>query len=123
MKRISATISAAVIAMIVGSPLQAQAPIVPSFEVASVKPNKSGPQQPSILNIQPGDRVTITNAPLRSLIQAAYRLNGLQLVGGPSPTSPERFDIVAKAATPVSADELLIPTDHRSLPPYKNSSA
>jgi uncharacterized protein (TIGR03435 family) len=76
---------------------QSQAPAAnPSFEVASVKPNKSGTQQ-VMLGLQPGGRFTATNAPLRMLIRNAYQLQDFQLVGLPDWASSERFDIVAKA--------------------------
>lgn len=75
-----------------------QAPAVPSptFEVASVKPNKSG--QPFVsLGIQPGGRFTATNVPLRLLIRNAYQIQDFQLVGAPDWVSTDRFDIIAKA--------------------------
>lgn len=73
----------------------AQAP-TPSFEVASVKPNKSGDQR-VMLGIQPGGRFTATNVPLRMLIRNAYQLQDFQLVGGPGWLTSDRFDVLAKA--------------------------
>jgi uncharacterized protein (TIGR03435 family) len=84
----------------------AQAPQSPAFEVASVKPNKSGPFDLQRLVIQPGDRVTATNVPLLIIIQAAYRLDRAQILGGPSWLNSERFDITAKADAPASAEQL-----------------
>lgn len=77
---------------------QAQPPqtAAPAFEVASVKPNKSGDGR-VMLGIQPGGRFTATNVPLRMLIRNAYLLQDSQLVGGPDWITSERFDIVAKA--------------------------
>lgn len=75
----------------------------PEFEVASVKPNKSGNNSISISR-QPGGRVTVTNAPLRMLITFAYDLREHQLSGGPGWLSSDRYDIVAKADNPNPTD-------------------
>jgi hypothetical protein len=74
----------------------APAPGSQAFEVASVKPNKSGDGRISI-QMQPGGRFTATNFPLRELIRMAYGVQNSQLVGGPDWIGSERFDIVAKA--------------------------
>ena len=65
------------------------------FEVASVKPNKSGVLGSSIRR-QPGGGLTATNMPLRALITFAYQLQPYQLVGDPAWIRNEMFDIVAK---------------------------
>ena len=76
------------------------------FEVASVKPNASG--APGIdIDTQPGGRLTITNASLRNLVTFAYRIQDNQLVGGPDWARSARFDIVAKAETEATTEELL----------------
>ena len=67
-----------------------------SFEVASVKPNKSGDQASSSF-VRPGGRYTATNVTLRMLMRSAYGVHDDQIVGGPSWTNSDRFDIVAKA--------------------------
>ena len=68
----------------------------PSFEVASVKPNKSGEQGMSIAT-QPGGRYIATNVPLGMLIRNAFELQESQLAGLPDWAASERFDITAKA--------------------------
>src|SRR5213593_3902315 len=68
----------------------------PQFEVASVKPNKSGDNR-VMIGVQPGGRFTATNVPLRMLIRNAYQLQDFQLVGGPDWMSTDRYDIAAKA--------------------------
>jgi uncharacterized protein (TIGR03435 family) len=68
----------------------------PSFEVASVKPNKSGVPAMSI-ETPPGGRFIATNVDLGVLIRNAYGLQESQLAGLPDWTASERFDIVAKA--------------------------
>jgi uncharacterized protein (TIGR03435 family) len=72
----------------------------PTFEAASVKPNKSGPG-PIGIGFAPGGRFRATNVTLRMLIGAAYGapqiLPDFQILGGPKWLESERFDIVAKA--------------------------
>ena len=70
-------------------------PETQTFEVATVKPNKSGDGR-QFIQRQPGGRVTVTNMPLRQLITFAYVLAPFQLVGGPSWIASDRFDMVAK---------------------------
>lgn len=72
----------------------------PAFEVASVKPNKSG-DLGIRFGMQPGGRFTVTNAPLRPLILQAYGLQDFQLIGGPEWMKSDRFDIVAKASADI----------------------
>jgi uncharacterized protein (TIGR03435 family) len=73
-------------------PLAAQSS---SFEVASVKQNKSG-SRGGILRILPGGRVTVTNFSVRQLINFGWQLAGFQVVGGPEWTNDDAYDIVAK---------------------------
>src|ERR1700676_1371239 len=77
---------------------QSAAPVIgdQAFEVASVKPNKSGDGR-IFFQMQPGGRFTATNVPLRELIRVAYGIQNFQLVGGPDWIGSDRFDIVAKA--------------------------
>lgn len=78
------------------APQAAPDPNVPLyFEVASVKPNRSG-EQGGRIGRQPGGRVTVTNVPLRQLISFAYQMTPTTLVGGPAWIAQERYDIVAK---------------------------
>src|SRR5580765_2778698 len=70
-------------------------PAAQTFEVATVKPNKSGDGR-QFIQRQPGGRVTVTNMPLRQLITFAYVLAPFQLVGGPSWIASDHFDMVAK---------------------------
>jgi len=84
-----------------------------AFEVASVKPNKSGPRSPQRAGLQPGDRVTMINVPLLVLVQIAYP--GMsEIVGAPNwmghagtPNfEAERFDVNAKAERPATVEQL-----------------
>src|SRR6202035_3858710 len=86
----------------------AMAPL--AFEVASVKPNKSG-ASPSRLDFEVGGRFTARNIPLRTLILIAYRIQGFQLSGGPDWLN-DRFDIAANAEgnPPVNELQLMLRT-------------
>ena len=67
----------------------------PSFEVATIKVNKSG-ENNQLIQRQPGGRVTVTNMPARFLIMFAYQLAQFQVVGGPPWITSDRFDMIAK---------------------------
>jgi uncharacterized protein (TIGR03435 family) len=72
-----------------------------SFEVASVRPNKST-TRPG-LQFLPGGRFTATNLPLFVLIATAYDVpfQSVRLSGGPDWTRSERYDL--EAAAPAGA--------------------
>lgn len=85
----------------------AQAPATrPAFEVASVKPNKSG--EPRVMiRTEPGGRFTATNVPLRVLIRNAYGITeDARIVDAPGWITSDRFDIVAR---PPGGTQPLIP--------------
>jgi uncharacterized protein (TIGR03435 family) len=78
------------------SPLTVTGPL-PTFEVASVKPNKpdaSGRVQVGIA-FEPG-RFNATAVTVKQLIALAYHVREIQVVGGPSWIDSDRFDIDAK---------------------------
>jgi uncharacterized protein (TIGR03435 family) len=82
--------------------LMAQTP--PAFEVAAVKPNKSGTTQANIGMLPNG--VNFVNLPLRAVIQFAYGINQpSKLVGVPDWAVTERYDINARAVGPVTLEE------------------
>jgi uncharacterized protein (TIGR03435 family) len=89
--------------------LSAQTPPTPTFEVASIKPNKSGPGSIQRAGLQPGDRVNMTNVTLRILMQIAYP-GPSEIIGGPSwigsGPSGDRFDVNAKAEASSSREQL-----------------
>jgi len=79
----------------------------PSYDVASVKPNKSGSQN-SGTSTRNG-QLTATNVTLRAMIRNAYGLQDFQIVNGPGWVDSERFDIIAKAeGEPSPADRRLM---------------
>jgi uncharacterized protein (TIGR03435 family) len=87
---------------------QAPAAAAPAaFEVASVKPNKSGDNR-VMFSIQPGGRFTASNVQVRQLIANAYDMQMFRIEGGPAWIGSERYDIQAKAegATELTRDRL-----------------
>jgi uncharacterized protein (TIGR03435 family) len=66
------------------------------FEVASVKPNTSGPEHSS--TDVDGNQLQMTNRTLQQIIMWAYDLSADQ-ISGPQWLETERFDIVAKTAS------------------------
>jgi uncharacterized protein (TIGR03435 family) len=94
-----AAVALGVLSMLtVQDPARAQAPAGnPAFEVASVRPNKSGDGR-VMLGVQPGGRFTATNVPLKMLLRQAYNVQDFQVVGGPEWLASDRFDVVAKAS-------------------------
>lgn len=96
--------------------VRAQAPAAtapgPTFEVASIKPNKSGDGRIGIM-MAPGGRFTATGVTAGMLITQAYRLQGGRGFGGnnslllnaPDWVNRDRFDIVAKAEGNVVPDQ------------------
>lgn len=68
---------------------------LPAFEVATIKPNKSGGTG-SHTSSDHG-RFTATNVTVKTLLQYdAYSIPGAQITGGPSWLGSDRFDISAK---------------------------
>lgn len=63
----------------------------PRFEVASVKENKSGSDRSAITTV--GNRVTITNVPLRFIILEAYGLRDHELADAPAWTTETAYNI------------------------------
>jgi uncharacterized protein (TIGR03435 family) len=77
------------------------------FEVASVRPNRSGVPR---YGISPqGNRFTATNVSLFALIQWAYEMEDFRISGGPAWMKSDHFDIAAESeGTPSIAQLRLI---------------
>jgi uncharacterized protein (TIGR03435 family) len=77
----------------------------PSFEVASIKVDKSGGIAPEKERFLPGERIELFNATLKEMIVPTYGVQRDMVIGGPKWIDTIRYDIVAKAApdTPVPA--------------------
>ncbi len=67
-----------------------------AFEVASVKPNRSGSGTFS-MNSGRGGRFTAINVTLEMLMTSAYDLQDFQITGGPKWQYSDRFDVEAKS--------------------------
>jgi uncharacterized protein (TIGR03435 family) len=80
--------ASAVVASVAAVPAQV-------FEVASVKPNKSGTTSVS-MRMQPGGRLNLLNVTVMDVIRFAYAVQPFQIEGGPSWLESDRFDVLAK---------------------------
>ena len=67
----------------------------PSFEVASIKPDKSGSGMIGI-RMGAGDRFQAHNVPVKLLIEEAFGVKDSQLSGAPGWIDSDRYDIEAK---------------------------
>jgi uncharacterized protein (TIGR03435 family) len=81
--------------------LNAQQPQALSFEVTSVKPNRTGDRS-SRFQLLPGGRFVATNTTVLALLQSAYQFEYMpfQITGGPSWLGMERFDVEGRAPMP-----------------------
>jgi uncharacterized protein (TIGR03435 family) len=109
--------------------LLAQSP--PAFEVASIKPNKSGTR--AIGNKFEPQRMSWTNVPLKNLIQAAYHIQSYQLLGAAPWVAADTWDIDARTESPATMQQkmemlqslladrfqLKLHRETRDLPEYK----
>jgi uncharacterized protein (TIGR03435 family) len=79
--------------------------VPPTFDVASVKANRSGGTQASAQLLPDG--VNFINLQLRAIIQLAYGVTqASRVVDGPGWIQTERFDIVAKAGAAVPGERV-----------------
>jgi uncharacterized protein (TIGR03435 family) len=84
----------------------------PSFEVASVKPSKSGINAPGVFRFLPDGSLRVENMPLRDVIRVAYRLRAYQTANWPTWISTEYFDIQAKADRNTSEEQRFLMLRH-----------
>lgn len=93
----------------VGAQAETQPGAQPTFEVASVRLNNSG-DHTLTFNYMAG-RFTATNVTLRVLIRSAYAVQDSQIVGGPTWSNSDRFNIVAKGDVGRSSAPMVIQPD------------
>ncbi len=74
---------------------QAESQKAPEFEVASIKPTKAGTPG-FFINMRPGGRFSATGITVKFLLEQAYDVKDSQVIGAPSWTDSERYDIDAK---------------------------
>ena len=70
------------------------------FEVATIKPAATTDRDGPSFVISPNGMVKITNLPLKTLILAAYDLEGWQVTGGPGWIDSDSYDVEAKPPDP-----------------------
>lgn len=89
--------------------LLAQPDPQPSFDVVSIKLNRTNQGIPLVV-FQPGGRMIAANVNIRQVILVAYGIENLQLVNAPGWTTSERFAIEARTsdATPTSTIRLML---------------
>jgi uncharacterized protein (TIGR03435 family) len=102
--------AAAFITACTGLSIFAQAP-APAFDVASVRPaapldERGAKTRPHRVHTNPGNLV-MRNIAMKEAIQWAYDVESYQ-VAGPTFLDDTRFDIVAKAADPATADQMRV---------------
>ncbi len=77
----------------------------PSFEVASVKPDKSGNNGSHWRGNDSAGKITAVNISLRDIVKYAYGVRDYQ-ISGPDWIKSERYDIAVEAAGPTKQEEL-----------------
>src|SRR5690242_7692261 len=80
----------------------------PAFDVVSIKAHLPDGDAGVHIDTQPGGRLTIVNASLRTLVTFAYRVQDEQVVGGADWTVADRFDVLAKADREATTEELSV---------------
>ncbi len=70
------------------------------FDVASIRPNQTGSESRRATTT-PGGVFTATNVSLKLLISRAYGVAEAQIRGGPGWIDAEKYDVLAKADTPL----------------------
>ncbi len=77
----------------------------PEFDVTSVKPSREGGWQG--IDTSPG-RIRANSTTLGRCIRQAYDLGPHQLLGGPAWIDTDRWEIVARADSPIDNDDVLM---------------
>lgn len=89
------------------SPAQSSNPPPPSFEVASVKANKSGTPIGMSMRMLPTS-FNATNVSVQMLLTMMLRIRQFQIQGAPPWLNTDRFDINAKAPEGTKPDQLML---------------
>jgi bla regulator protein blaR1 len=85
---------------------------LPSFEVASIKPNRSGSMN-RFFRLADPSRFTVTNIPAKDLIEFAYHVQPFQVSGGPAWINSQGYDIEAKVDDSTVAELQKLPQEQR----------
>ena len=81
---------------------------LPSFAVASVKPNRSGERNAVTVPLQNNGRYAITKASLELLINFAFQRPSFEIDGMPGWAATEKFDVEARADGTPPAREIFL---------------
>jgi uncharacterized protein (TIGR03435 family) len=84
-----------------------------SFEVASIKLNRSGDPGRGFISFQNPGRLNATDVTVKLLIRFAYNIRDFQLSGGPNWINSEGYDIDAKVEDSVVEQLQKLPTEQR----------
>jgi len=106
--KLTSVLAAAAVSLAAQAPPASPAVGTPaSFEVASVKVNRSSQAGGLEDYIPAAGQVRIVNQTLRQVIRAAYGFEINRILGGPGWIDTDRFDIQARAAAAVPRDALM----------------
>ena len=89
------------------------APSTKAFDVASIKPNKTGARNSGFRRWK-GGQLDATNITLKMLIAFAYDVPQNQIVGGPAWIDSERYDVLAKPEESASGNPAMALTRQRT---------
>lgn len=84
---------------------QPRTPKVAPFDVASIKPNRTGSGSTNMRTSH--GRLTASNVTVRMLIRSAFHVKDSQISGGPGWLDTERYDIVARTERAEISDDNL----------------
>lgn len=107
----SLLVAAVLVQAVVPVSTQSAATNQPTFDVVSVKPNRSSNTAMRI-DLAPGGRFTASNLPLIQFIRAAYTLQLHQIEQAPSWAVSERFDVIAITSADISGPVVWTPGRH-----------
>ena len=98
-------LAASLFAPLAQSQIQAPRPSPRPFDVAAIKPDKTGSNSASMSTSH--GRLTATNVTARTLILRAFQLKDIQISGGPGWIDTDRYDVSARTEDrSISDDDL-----------------
>lgn len=100
------------LAIVIAGVVQPSAQDSPGFEAATLKINKSGDTQIRFDVLPRSGRINVVNVPMRTLINAGFRIRAEQLINAPAWVDRTRVDLIAKvdpSLTSAQIQDLLVP--------------
>jgi uncharacterized protein (TIGR03435 family) len=101
-----------VVAFMIACVIRPAAQDSPGFEAATLKINKSGDTQIRFDVLPRSGRINVVNVPMRTLINAGFRIRAEQLINAPAWVDRTRVDLIAKvdpSLTTTQIQDLLVP--------------